>query len=67
MTLRTRLVGLALALGSLSACGLRGELAPAPPVFGPAKAEYDAAQAKAEAEKAAADAAKAKPVIPARP
>jgi predicted small lipoprotein YifL len=62
-----RLAVFAMIVSPLAACGLRGDLEPAPPLYGRAKAEYDAAVAKAEADRVAAEAAKAKAAKPARP
>jgi hypothetical protein len=45
------LVGGALALASVAGCGVRGDLVPAPPVFGEARRDYDARQAEAEAQR----------------
>jgi|GEM_PF-2900022 len=62
-----RLAMFAIVVSPLAACGLRGDLEPAPPLYGRAKAEYDAALVKAEADRVAAEAAKAKAAKPATP
>jgi predicted small lipoprotein YifL len=61
--MKTRLALACVALCLLSACGIKGPLETAPPMWGPDRAAYEAEQAKkaeeAKAKKAAEDAEKA--------
>jgi predicted small lipoprotein YifL len=63
MPMKTRLTLACIALCLLSACGIKGPIETAPPMWGPDRAAYEAEQAKkaeeAKAKKAAEEAEKA--------